>query len=982
MNRIKQLAMTLTSLSTLAFQPILAQGFTVVEDQMTESIRTPSLQEVKRVKIRLDNGLEAFIVSDPSTPKSGAALSVGVGQQDEPFDQVGLAHFVEHMLFLGTEKYPIEKEYQEFISENGGSSNAYTSTDRTVYMFDINNAQMSEALDRFGAFFSKPLFNTSGLERERQAVDQEFSYRAVLDPIRNYLVFLDQMNPESHHATWRCGNHKTLSSISRDQLVQWYEENYGSDRMKLAIYSHQPIEEIQKQVVEIFSEIKPSKVPSIKEHVSLVNPQSLGHTFYVKPIKDVRSMMMAWEVDSKFVKDFDYQVMNLVGSALTDEYPGSLATYLKDKGWIQSLSASGFNLTQQQGFFMIDAELTEQGVLHKDQIVEKVYQALTGMRQQGVPRYRFEEMVNVAKLNYQYQSRPNIFNYLPKVCSGLHYESLETYPMKHSWPTQFSQELNREFIASLQPEKALYILSAPQHLLDVKYDMKEKVAAVDYTKEKIAASKLQAWANIQPDRDLAIAPPNPYVPDHIALVKNPKQYETPSLLLQEDKGALYYQADSSYLVPNVLYTLRIHSPEFAPSAQTEVYKDFYTLAFQDGSAEQADQGQVAGMSHYVQFDSNFALNMTVSGYSQKSGVYFSQLLNTLKTHRPTKDQFERYKEALKVNYENQAHKQPSLSQAKELVVSLMVKEYVSADDKLAALNQISYEDVQSFYDKAFQSTYINSYFYGNLQPEDAKDLYQVAQSCFQNSAAYPKDQHQRRSIVDFSKNSSPKYVAKSTAMEGNAAFLMIGQGDMTFKKMAALSVYANSVSTPFFDTLRTKQQTGYVVQSASQEIERQLFSFFMVLSNSHSTRDLLARFELFNEEFLKAINTHEYSEAKFEAIKNSIITQLQQPPKNLYENGLKQARYAFDYNADFEFNQKQIEGLNELSYEEFVSYVEKYFGRNNPSRIAGLVDGKLLPENQLEYTPIVNLPNYKTQLIYTSANMNSDQNKESNNNGI
>jgi len=77
-------------------------------------------------------------VSDPSAEKSAAALSVGVGLLHDPMSQQGMAHYLEHMLFLGTERYPDTKGYSDFMTKNGGAHNAYTWLDITNYMFKIN----------------------------------------------------------------------------------------------------------------------------------------------------------------------------------------------------------------------------------------------------------------------------------------------------------------------------------------------------------------------------------------------------------------------------------------------------------------------------------------------------------------------------------------------------------------------------------------------------------------------------------------------------------------------------------------------------------------------------------------------------------------------------------------------------------------------------------------------------------------------------
>lgn len=66
----------------------------------------------------------------------------------DPKELPGLAHFCEHMLFLGTEKYPLENEYSKYLSEHGGSSNASTSAEDTNYYFEIVPEHLPGALDR------------------------------------------------------------------------------------------------------------------------------------------------------------------------------------------------------------------------------------------------------------------------------------------------------------------------------------------------------------------------------------------------------------------------------------------------------------------------------------------------------------------------------------------------------------------------------------------------------------------------------------------------------------------------------------------------------------------------------------------------------------------------------------------------------------------------------------------------------------------
>ena len=87
----------------------------------------------------------------------------------------GTAHFLEHLLFMGSEKYPYEDEYHEFMANNGGRSNAFTAMCDTNYHFEVSNEAFSQGLDRFAQFFISPLLGDSQTEREMNAVNSEYN---------------------------------------------------------------------------------------------------------------------------------------------------------------------------------------------------------------------------------------------------------------------------------------------------------------------------------------------------------------------------------------------------------------------------------------------------------------------------------------------------------------------------------------------------------------------------------------------------------------------------------------------------------------------------------------------------------------------------------------------------------------------------------------------------------------------------------------
>ncbi|KAJ4171777.1 metalloprotease [Fusarium falciforme] len=186
---------------------------------LTNSLEKPLLDDRDYRVVRLDNELEALLVHDPETDKASAALDVNVGNFSDEFDMPGMAHAVEHLLFMGTKKFPIENEYGQYLSAHSGSSNAYTGTTSTNYFFDVaakpandqdpsdsNPSPLREALDRFAQFFIEPLFLPSTLDRELKAVDSENKKNLQNDAWRLHQLEKSLSNPNHPFCHFPTGN--------------------------------------------------------------------------------------------------------------------------------------------------------------------------------------------------------------------------------------------------------------------------------------------------------------------------------------------------------------------------------------------------------------------------------------------------------------------------------------------------------------------------------------------------------------------------------------------------------------------------------------------------------------------------------------------------------------------------------------------------------------------------------------------------------
>jgi len=203
--------------------------------------QSPSDEKSYRA-MTLPNGLRVLLASDPKADQAAAALNVRVGHFSDPDNIPGLAHFCEHMLFLGTKKFPQEGELETFLTSNAGQSNAFTGDEETCYFFTVNQNALKGALDRYSQFFVDPLFTPSGVEREINAVNSENAKNLNTDSWRIGQLYKTRNNQLHPIAKFGTGNSATLSQIPkelgldiREELLKFYKTYYSANQMTLAV---------------------------------------------------------------------------------------------------------------------------------------------------------------------------------------------------------------------------------------------------------------------------------------------------------------------------------------------------------------------------------------------------------------------------------------------------------------------------------------------------------------------------------------------------------------------------------------------------------------------------------------------------------------------------------------------------------------------------------------------------------------------------
>ena len=116
-------------------------------------LEKPTYDERKYKAITLPNQMKVLLISDQKSELGGVSIDVGVGSWNEPANLHGLAHFLEHMVFMGSKKYPNVNEFNDFISQNGGTYNAQTGSQNTNFFFTVSSSALENATDIFSRYF-------------------------------------------------------------------------------------------------------------------------------------------------------------------------------------------------------------------------------------------------------------------------------------------------------------------------------------------------------------------------------------------------------------------------------------------------------------------------------------------------------------------------------------------------------------------------------------------------------------------------------------------------------------------------------------------------------------------------------------------------------------------------------------------------------------------------------------------------------------
>jgi secreted Zn-dependent insulinase-like peptidase len=862
--------------------------------------------------ITLDNGLKVLLVHDESAQKSAASLAVNIGHFDDPKHREGLAHFLEHMLFLGTDSYPKAGEYQSFINRHGGSNNAWTGTEHTNYYFDIDNEWFDEALDRFSQFFICPCFNPELVERERQAVNSEYQLKIKDDVRRIYQVHKETVNPAHPFSQFSVGSLDTLSdgdSLIRDDLIAFYQQHYSADLMSLAVLSPHELDQNEAHVRQLFTAVP--KVAVKKAQIApFYLPEHLALETHIQPVKDLKKLTLSFgfgDMDSLYKQ----KPLTYIAHILGYEGPGSLVALLRHAGLVNSMAAGGGVNGSNFKDFCISYSLTDEGLNCIDSIIDASFSYLEMIRQHGLQAWRYSEKQQVFERAFLYQEKSRAIDLVSHLAINLQHYPPEDAIYGDYAMENYDQALISQCLKQIVPERMRITIVSP----NVKGDKVAKWYHTPYSVKKIEPERIKRWQSPNELESLKLPASNPFLSFNPSpLVEAQEQEAEPRLMLDKPGFRLWFSNEPEFRVPKGHLYVSVDSKHAVASVRNIVCTRLMVELMLDHLSEMTYQAEIAGMSYQL-YAHQGGYTLHLSGFSDKQILLLKMIMNNRLFGHFERKRFGIIKQQLAKHWQNQMQVKP-ISQLFSELTSLLQPNNPPPSALLEALEDVQLEELPDFVAKLYQNIHIEMLAYGNWSEPKIAELGEFIQQEISPDTSPSKETP--RKLISIKDQGSLLYQVDS--QQNDSALMIYYQSrDLSPESIALFTLSNHIMTSTFFNELRTKQQLGYIVGTGNLPLNRHPGIIFYVQSPHGQPQTLLNAINDFLDEF--PVLMFELSDAQWQQSKQGLIAQILERESNMRTRA--QRFWVSIGNKDLTFRQRQraAECIEQLERVDLVRFM-------------------------------------------------------------
>ena len=890
---------------------ILILSLVAINCTLEDEIMKHPLDKSEVRTLVLENGIRVYLLSDPKFNVSAASISVEVGSLQDPDAREGLAHFLEHMLFLGTEKYPDVDEYSTYLKTYGGYSNAYTAGDHTNYQFQVLPDGYEGALDRFAQFFISPLFTDEYTAREVNAVNSEYQKNIMNDGWRQFRIS-SQFAKEGHpQRKFNIGNLETLGDVDRNELIDFYTKHYSANRMGLALLSTHTLDEMEGWAREHFSSVKNFNLERNNHDPIVFDKKETAGIVQIEPVKDLRDMQITFSLPSTR-NMYQSKPGRQFGFILGHEGKGSLLSYLKNKGWALSLSAGARPETKEYGYASIRIGLTEKGLKEYKDVVRATTDYIHLMKNNGHQKHVFTELKSMSDLDEIYSSKGEGMWRATQLANETMMYPLEDAGRINYIYSDSSPNSYENFLSNITADNMLILLIAK----GVFTDQKEHYFQIDYSynEDETFYNELLTPSNRE---EFKIPKKNPFIPK-TASVPNRELAENvfPEVVYNENGVKLYFGKDHEFLRPKGVIGFKILFPKETMSVKHRVYSRLYVACVNESLNELSYPAKLAGLNYSIR-EGYEGIYIDVNGYKESAMALFELLLDHMVDFSITEDKFLAIKDKVVRDYNNFALSDAH-QQTREKAPDILYHVKYTWEESLPVAESASLNGIKDYSKSLYEKTYTEAMVYGDFEKSDAEKTARL----FRQKTKTKGINRQEAFDLKYLKLDEPEIIqyTDNLLVNNSCFFRQYVLGEDSPQIRAVSKIIGKALQQPFFTEMRTNQQLGYIVWSYTNNLDETHYLNFLIQSGVYPADELNRRADEFIMSSSEILNSMD-SET-FQQLVDSVIEELEKTPMSIAERARKLKTYIFEYDADYLRDQDTIESLRTIDKETVANLLD------------------------------------------------------------
>ncbi|CAL1686426.1 unnamed protein product [Lasius platythorax] len=881
--------------------------------------------------LKLANEMKVLLISDPTIDRGAAALDVHIGSTADPNHISGLAHLLQHVLYLTEVKETPQRAFKVYLMQNNGEINAKTSEDHTNYQFDIPVTKFKDALTRFAEFFIKPFVFTENLIYPEL---YNLNHEQLGSEDKWKLTGLFKWIIDRNHSISRNGicQPVTYEDIVNN-LQKFYDHHYSSHIMSLCVLSKESLNELEKLVVDLFSQVKATDSTNTR-YMEMQYWRAPEFTSVYKiwgaPYEDYKRLYIIFPTEQFSHYQYTTALQHFLAYLFEYAGKGSLTSVLKTKGWGNSIEASGLRACKFFSFFVVAADLTDEGLEHLDDIMTLFIQYVKMLQKNDSELRRiYNEYKEIMELKFRFKEKESSLKYLSIISRTLQYttDMKDVLRLEYIIPTVNFGPIIKSIIDNFLSPLRMKIYMIAEKYKNLTHEL-VPFYRYRYREEMASAKTCANWWN-NPCAVLNLPACNEFLPTMINVKPCEDNAEKfPTVIWDTQFVRLWHKKDDVFNKPRA--TMIFHF--ICPSAYANSVNANLTLLFVRLVNNSLSEYLYPAALVDLQWELSatvYGILLKISGFDDKQYILLKKIVDRMINFQLSPENFEvdrqnhiqHCKKQLKQFEESQPYRQA------QYYLSILLNKYlISKVEILKASTSITFERVQQFISDLFNSVYVECLIHGNMTRAEALNVAQLIENKLSHVTPLTITHLEMHHGVKGVKSGLLPFLKRNEFHKSSCTQVFYQINERSTQSDVLLDLVQQIINEPCFNTLKTEKNLGYIVCTGIHRENRIQGLIILVQSTKVQFHEVVeAEIQKFINFILEDIKN--MPEENFQKSK-TLLAKLYDDKKPKTLNDLSSAFWVEILNQQYNFDRTNVEVdyLDKITKEDLHNFFKKLMG--------------------------------------------------------